>query len=317
MVVAAGAGNRQAQKGFGEGVDLFVQNVVDHPQLVLLSHRFGSQGQKTGGHDRPAAGLMGSRRREQIARYLLDDEPVVGHVGVERVDHVIPVAPGFRKVQILIQPGRVGIASDVQPMPPPSLTVSGRGQQAIDQPGEGSRGRVRKEFLDLIYCRRQTMKVEFRSPQQGQPGSLRGRGETVFFQPGQHDGVDRVMSPSWVFRAGCRRKFGFAKGPPSAAGLLTGGIGVPVRPGIDPPSERLDVSRRQGILIRRHPQIPQVCDSLIEQTGPGVTRDQSRASGASLENRLPVPQIQSRHLSRTMTAQTVLLEDAPHLLTRR
>ena len=203
----------------------------------------GPQGQKTGGHDRPAAGLMGSRRREQIARYLLDDETVVGHVGVEGVDHVIPVAPGFRKIEILIQAGGVGVANDVQPMPPPSFTVSRRGQQAIHQPGECSRGRVRKEFLDLIHCRRQTVKVEFRSPQQGQPGSLRGRGETVFFQLGQHDGVDRVLSPSWIFRAGAGESSGLRKRPPSAAGLLTGGIGIPVRPGIDPTSERLDVSR--------------------------------------------------------------------------
>ena len=95
VVVAAGAGDGQAQEGLGEDVDL----VVDAVRLVLADvdrrMRPLAEEEEAGAEDRlvEALGRVPARPVEQVAGDVLDDELVVGHVGVERADHVVAVAP--------------------------------------------------------------------------------------------------------------------------------------------------------------------------------------------------------------------------------
>ena len=51
VIVAAGAGNRQAQKRFRRNVDLIVHHVIALERKILLGERFDPQGEKARGND--------------------------------------------------------------------------------------------------------------------------------------------------------------------------------------------------------------------------------------------------------------------------
>jgi hypothetical protein len=81
--------------------------------------------------------------RQRVAGELVNDELVVGQVPIERVDHPVAVAPSFADVAgadgIALDAAEVegvGVADDVEPVPPPPLAVMGAGQQVIDDLGE-------------------------------------------------------------------------------------------------------------------------------------------------------------------------------------
>jgi hypothetical protein len=58
--------------------------------------------------------LIGGRVGQKIAGHLLDRELVERHVAVERIDHVIAVAPDRPRLIVGIPPG-IGVAREVQP----------------------------------------------------------------------------------------------------------------------------------------------------------------------------------------------------------
>ena len=114
VVVAAGAGHREPQERFRGGIDLFVHHVVNHLHPILLRQRFGSKRQKSSGDDAPyvVGWIVGGK---QVAGDLLLHEPVVRDVLVERLDHVVAVAPSVRVDMVFVHAGGVGVAGDVQP----------------------------------------------------------------------------------------------------------------------------------------------------------------------------------------------------------
>ena len=124
VVVAARAGNGQAEHRFRDDFDLLVIDVVEHPLLVLLRDRLGAERQKAGSRDAAGIDCAAVLRRQQVAGDLLADEAVIGHVGVERVDYVVAVAPSVRVAVVFVVAGRIGIARDIQPMTAPALAVS-------------------------------------------------------------------------------------------------------------------------------------------------------------------------------------------------
>ena len=86
-------------------------------------------------------GVSPRRPRQQIGRQLLEDELVVGQVGVERPGHIVAIGEGIEQPPLFLQTDiflGVGIAGDVEPMPAPALAVMGRGQQPLDHPLEGA-----------------------------------------------------------------------------------------------------------------------------------------------------------------------------------
>jgi len=158
VVVAARAGDRLAEEGLAEHVDL----VVDEPDLLL--ERLGRQvavedeavvrGADHGLVD--AARCVDARRLQQVARDVLADQLVVGHVLVERADQVVAILirVGDRRVAF----GAVGVrvAHDVHPVPRPALAVGGRSEQPVDLALERVGTRVLLERRQLRARRRQT-----------------------------------------------------------------------------------------------------------------------------------------------------------------
>ena len=67
------------------------------------------------------------------ARELQDDEAVVRHVGVERLDHPVAIAPGVADRAIAFQAAGLAVAHQVEPVPAPALAVARIVEQPVDQ----------------------------------------------------------------------------------------------------------------------------------------------------------------------------------------
>jgi hypothetical protein len=94
--------------------------------------------------------------RKNIAGDLLAQKLIVGLVGIEGVNDIIPVTPCQPYRVICRVTGGVGVTDDVQPVASPALAVSRRTQEAVDYFREGVGGMVRGERLDFLGSRRKT-----------------------------------------------------------------------------------------------------------------------------------------------------------------
>ena len=161
VVVAARAAHRQAQPhgaGRGDAIDDALHEELLRDDAHLRVHAVVAV--------EPGGDLLVQRRvRQQIARELLDREPIEGQVPVEGVDD--PVAPA-RHVAPLVREvaGRVREARRRQPGRGHPLAVAGGGQQPIDGLLVGVRGIVGHERRHLGGGRRQAGQVERHPPQQ-------------------------------------------------------------------------------------------------------------------------------------------------------
>ena len=133
MVVAARAGDREPHERLRRHLDSLVDHVVDHLHLVLLGDRLRAEREEPGGDDSAHVHPAGRFGRQQIPGQLLGDEAVVGQVAVEGVDHIVSVAPGVWVAMVLVQPGRIGVARNVEPVSPPALAVARTGEQPVDE----------------------------------------------------------------------------------------------------------------------------------------------------------------------------------------
>ena len=165
VVVATGAGGGQAHRAAANHVDPVVDDVVRDPEK---SPPDGQESHRREGRLILGLGLIGGD--------LIDEEAVVGHVVVERLHHPIAIGRGLHEKSLLagvdISLG-VGISGDVEPMPPPLLAVSRRGEQAIDELFIGVGGGVVNERADFLGSRRQAGEVERHAADQVLPA--RGR----------------------------------------------------------------------------------------------------------------------------------------------
>ena len=68
------------------------------------------------------------RSFDQVARDLVRDKLIEGHVLVDRVDDPIAISIDELEGPVFIQPIAIGVARDVQPMPTPAFPVLWRGK---------------------------------------------------------------------------------------------------------------------------------------------------------------------------------------------
>ena len=139
MVVAAGAGDRESEEGLRDDVDL----VIDVADLLIdrvdrLVAVF-DHAEVAGAYGRliELFRFVEARGLQQVASELFADELVVGDVGIEGADEVIAVAPGLRDGRIAFAAVRVGVADEIHPVAREVFAVARRGQQAVDDLGEG------------------------------------------------------------------------------------------------------------------------------------------------------------------------------------
>ncbi len=162
VVVAAGAGDRQAEEAASQGIDA-VGVLVELVAVAVIDRPAGKEAQ-----GRQAVEALGFGTVEPVAGNLLEDESVIGHVAVEGPDQPVAIAEPVR-----VEPGleRVGlvlaVTGHVEPVTAPALAIVGRGQQPIDQPIVGVGGIVVDKGRDLLGTRRQPDQVERDPADQG------------------------------------------------------------------------------------------------------------------------------------------------------
>ena len=201
VVVAAGAADRLGQERPPDDVHLLVDDVDEHLVDVLLGQHLRAEGQepRRGEAREP---LVVAGRRHQVAGNLLLHEAVVGLVGVERLDDPVAIAERIGVRDVLVEPVRVGVAGDVEPVPAPAFAVARRREKPLDHPLVGVGPLVGEERVDLGRGRRQAGQVERDPPQQLPPAGGGDRGEPLGLEAGQDEPVDRAAHPGRVVDGG-------------------------------------------------------------------------------------------------------------------
>jgi len=85
---------------------------------------------------------------------VLGEELVVWHIGVEGPHHVIAIAPRIGDLVVELVPLRLGVADEIEPVPPPTLAVMRARQQLIHHLLERLGRIVLQELRDLPRRRR-------------------------------------------------------------------------------------------------------------------------------------------------------------------
>ncbi len=161
VVVALRARDRAAEPGGGRRADPihqhFVQRLgrVDAPFLV--GHRIAME---SGGDP-----LRACRAGQHVARNLFHREALERHVGVERLDHPVPIRP-HRPQAVRFVAVAVGVAREVEPEARPAFAEVWRGQQPVHHAFIGVGPRVGEERVEFGDGRRQARQVERHATQQ-------------------------------------------------------------------------------------------------------------------------------------------------------
>ena len=142
--------------------------------------------------------------RQLVAGELLEQEPIERLVGVESADHVIAIPPGERFGGVALVAVGLGIPDQVEPVPRPAFAVGGAGEQVVDHFFDRIRRprEVGEKCFALVGRWRQAGQVEDTAcEERPRLGCRRGR-PALFFEPGQHESIDRVARPGRVLHPG-------------------------------------------------------------------------------------------------------------------
>ena len=153
VIVAAGTTDSQPHHTAGHHVDPVVYDVVRVVQKTPPQREETHRGQR----------LFVIAQFQFVGGHLLDDEPVVRQVGVEGVDHIIAISVRVGEEPRLVS-GEVtlgvGVTRHVEPVTPPTLTKTRRGQHPLDEPPISPRRVGGHEGIHLPGRRWQAGQVE-------------------------------------------------------------------------------------------------------------------------------------------------------------
>jgi hypothetical protein len=285
VVVAAGAGDGEAEEGLGGDVDLVADDVV------FAAVELVAEGEEAEGGETPA-GFAGGL--EAVAGELGDDEFIVGEIGVEGVDHPIAVGPGVGETVVLLARCvalGVGVTGDIEPVAGPVFTVLRGGEEALDDLGVGVGRGVVDEGLHVGGVRRETDEIEIDAADEG--GFLGGRvgGHPVALEFREDEVVDGVFDPRGVLHGGHGGFLHGLEGPVVFADAGVGGVAAlaDVAAGIggaaaDPLGEIGDLGVGEFLALGGHLEIlVLVADGLDEERLVGLAGDDGGAGVAAGE----------------------------------
>ena len=279
VIVAAGAGDGEAEEAARDDVDAVVDDVV------LVAEEAAAEGEKAHGGE----GGFVFAERELVGGELFDEKLVEGQIGVEGADDVVAV--GVREGEAAFGVADevalgVGVAGDVEPEAAPAFAVAGGGEEAVDGAGVGVGRAVGEEGGDFGGRRGEACQVIGDTAQEragvgGGGGREAGGGEF-----GVDEGVDRI--------AGGRRRSRRQReeGPVLAgAGHVEGEGGNGAGAGIggaeaDPVLEGGDFFGGEfaavAVFARRHLEVfVGEADGLDEEALVGIAGDESGAGRAA------------------------------------
>ena len=198
MVVALGASDGEPKPDRPHGIHA-VDDLLDTPFFGIRAP-FGIRGRvamEAGGYV-----LLRGAAREQVARHLLDREPIEGHVRVERIDYPVAITPGVRPQGVTAKPVAIGVAGKVEPVASPLLAVVGRIEQPVEQVAVSAGACIAQEGIDFGGRGREADQIEMdAADQRGFPGFGRGS-DTPLLQSCQNEVVDRIADPGGIFDDG-------------------------------------------------------------------------------------------------------------------
>ena len=139
--------------------DHVVESIVDRHFLV------GSNGVKSTEAEEGRCDLCARIRiGDLIPGELFGNELIVGQIPVEGIDDVVAVAPGeFLELVTLITFG-LGVARDIEPVPPPAFAILWPRQEIIDNMLECTVGRIARKRPLLFRRWRQADQIEVDAP---------------------------------------------------------------------------------------------------------------------------------------------------------
>ena len=135
------------------------------------------------------------RLRQQVAGELLDQEAVVGHVIVERLDHPVAPEPGMAAAVDREAVG-IGVPRGVEPVEGQALAEMRALEEVLDQVLVRLRVAAGDERLHLLGGRRQAQEVERQAADQRGPVGLGRRLQARGFQLREHEAVDGIADPA-------------------------------------------------------------------------------------------------------------------------
>ena len=217
VVMTTGAPQAQPHEGSAQGVELFVDRVGLLFDGVLFRENLGPNGEKTGPCKR-----LGFPPRQEISCQLRLQEPVKSHVAVQGLQHPIPIAIRMRIGMVFVSPIGVAIASDIQPVAPPALTIMRRRQQGIHDLYPGVRFSGPLHDFQRLLGGRQAQHIQPYPSKEGLRTCRGSRCQTSGFELIQNEGIDRPSYPRRIDHRWNGRPLGWLPCPMSLIGECPG-----------------------------------------------------------------------------------------------
>ena len=203
VVVAAGAADRHAEHARPERrhhvVELVVADRLDGLGSDLIGIR--PRHEEAGGTRRLVVA-----RLDQIARDLQAKELVVGHIGVDRLDHPVAVMKGTAAVGVELIAAAFAEPHRVEPVAGPAFAEPWACEQPFDKLFVGVGRRVGEKLLEFFRRRRQAGEVEEHPPSERFLAGLGAGGDGGRLLPGEDEPVDVVLRPGGVLHVGHRHR---------------------------------------------------------------------------------------------------------------
>jgi len=145
------------------------------------------------------------RRREEVSRELLDEEPVKRLVAVARVDHIVAVAPGIAVGDVLVQAVGNRRSGPRPASAAPALAMLKRGQQPIDDPGKRAGESSARKASTSSGVGGRPVRSKRRPADQGRFVSSPARAASRSPPARQDEAVERRPGPGLIPDGGDRR----------------------------------------------------------------------------------------------------------------
>ena len=248
MVVAAGAGHRQALGAAHDDVDTVVDDVGGAVEETAAEREEAQRGE---------VAVVLRVLDDLVGRDLQAEELVVGQVVVEGFHHPVAISVGVGIAAFFLEDVafRVGVAGHVEPVAAPAFAEGRQGEQTIDQLLDGLRIAVGDESGDLGGGRLVADEREGQATDDDFTARLRIEVEAGLLELGQDEAVERLANLGGVgFRDRRRsRRHDRLEGPVLARVLGVGfGFFRPRQALAYPLGERRDRFRRKLLVFAGH-----------------------------------------------------------------
>ena len=250
---------------------------------------------------------------EQVACDLLRDEPRGCQVCVERLDHIVAVAPCARNVVVELVAEALRIAREIEPVPPPTLAERRARERSIDERRERSVARFargnRRECARLLFAWRKPAQVEARAAKKRHSVDVRGRGETMALARRKDEAVDVAARPALVLHSrGRGRPHRFERPRRRVLGAR-----------LDPAANRVDLGRGERLApIGRHEFVGVGVRDARQDLACGGVAGGDRAKAALQDGGRPLEGVEAQ-ARRTrlrigpVAGEALRSEDRPHV----